>query len=111
MPVDLEKHVTEEFTIHSEDEGAETTTEPKPVDKPQPQEPDYWVQRGMFLVRVHRTARKKLFSPTEASDAPPMEISEIDVVRITKTNSDMVDERNIDDVWSEGLPNRELSQE
>ena len=61
VPVDLEKYVTEEFTIHSEDEGAETAKEPKPVDKPQPHEADSWVQRGMFLVHVHRTARTKLF--------------------------------------------------
>ena len=64
----------------------------------------------MLLVRVHRTPRLKLFIPDKvAEDPPPIHFDDIDVCRITKTNSEMQNEKRIDDVWFGPDRDRSLS--
>ena len=64
----------------------------------------------MLLVRVHRTPRLKLFIPDEVSeDPPPIPVDDIDVCRVTKTNSEMQNEKRIDDVWFGPDKDRSLS--
>ena len=68
------------------------------IEDPPPK--DVWEIRGQRLVRIHNTPRKHLFSPREAADdPPPWKLYDIDVMRQTKTNSDMSDEKEIDDIW------------
>ena len=64
------------------------------------------------MVRIHNVPRKKLFSPEEETTDPiPVELKDIDVLRITKTSSNMADEKWIEDVWLGETANRELSEE
>ena len=60
---------------------------------------DHWIMRGDYVVRVHTTPRRALFTPFETKDAPPIPVSEIDVVRRTTTNLENADEKCIEDFW------------
>ena len=73
--------------------------------RPEPQhEEDHWVVKGDYLVRVHRTPRRTLFTPPEAEDAPPLPMSDIDVIRVTTTDLENQDEKRIEDFWDGSSP-------
>ena len=71
---------------------------------PAPALQDEWSVRGDYIVRVHNVPRISLFVPTEALAPPPIPIDRIDVMRVTTTNSDNVDEMRIEDVWDGKSP-------
>ena len=66
---------------------------------------DEWSIRGDYIVRVHHVPRIALFVPTEAVDPPSIPLDSIDVMRVTTTGSDNVDEMKIEDVWDGKSPN------
>lgn len=111
VPVRLAQYTAEPSEGPTETAYETTIEQQPPAETETPPVPDYWERRGLFLVRVHKTPRRRLFSPAEATDPSPIPIDELDVLRQTKTNSDMTEEKDIEDVWCEDLPNRELSQE
>jgi len=109
--VKLEAHVKSEVKEEPWEEasGNRCVDEP-PVVKQEPSEPDTWERRGLRLVRVHKTPRTQLFCPSDVpEDPPPIPIIDIDVLRQTKTNSDMQDETEIEDVWFGRHAHRTLS--
>ena len=53
---------------------------------------------GSFIYRHHVEPRVKLYSPREESF--PIPLRYIDVTRTTHTNSDVKQERRIDDYWN-----------
>ena len=59
---------------------------------------DFWSMSGNFIYRHHVEPRVKLYSPREESFPTPLKY--IDVSRTTRTNSDVVQERHIDDYWN-----------
>ena len=63
---------------------------------------DEWVVRGANndrLVRIHRTPRKRMFSPQACHDIPPVPLEKIDVQRITLTNLAEEHLLKIEDCW------------
>ena len=63
---------------------------------------DEWVVRGANndrLVRIHRTPRKRMFSPQACHDIPPVPLEKIDVQRITLTNLAEEYLLRIEDCW------------
>ena len=60
---------------------------------------DEWSVRGDYVARVHHMPRVALLVPTEAVDPPHVPLDRIDVMRVTTTDSDNVDELSIEDVW------------
>ena len=109
--VKLEPHVKNEVKEEPLEEAAGNSCEElPPVIKQEPALPDTWEQRGSRLVRVHNTPRTKLFCPSDVPDSPPpIPINDIDVLRSTTTNSDMQDEKSIEDVWFGPQAHRVLS--
>ena len=59
---------------------------------------DFWSMSGNFIYRHHVEPRVKLYSPREESF--PIPLKYIDVSRTTRTNSDVKQERRIDDYWN-----------
>ena len=59
---------------------------------------DFWSMSGSFIYRHHVEPRVKLYSPREESF--PIPLKYIDVSRTTHTNSDVKQERRIDDYWN-----------
>ena len=59
---------------------------------------------GSYIVRVHNAPRIALFTPKEVVCPPPIPIDRIDVMRVTTTDSDNVDEMRIEDVWDGKSP-------
>ena len=59
---------------------------------------DFWSMSGSFIYRHHVAPRVKLYSPREESF--PIQLKYIDVTRTTHTNSDVKQERRIDDYWN-----------
>ena len=59
---------------------------------------DFWSMSGNFTYRHHVEPRVKLYSPREESF--PIPLKYIDVSRTTRTNSDVKQERRIDDYWN-----------
>ena len=86
-PAQLAQYAVEPSREIAEKEDPMTIEQPPPAEIKTPQIPYYWERRGLFLVRVHKHARRKLFSPTEATDPSPVPIDEIDLLRQTKTDS------------------------
>ena len=73
--------------------------------RPEPQhEEDHWIVKGDYIVRVHRTPRRTLFTPPDAKDAPPIPMTDIDVVRVTTTDLENQDEKRIEDFWDGSSP-------
>ena len=63
---------------------------------------DEWVIRGANndrLVRIHRTQRRRMFSPQACHDLPPVPLHQIDVQRITLTNLAEQPLQKIEDCW------------
>ena len=63
---------------------------------------DEWVIRGANndrLVRIHRTQRRRMFSPQACHDLPPVPLEQIDVQRITLTNLAEQPLQRIEDCW------------
>ena len=58
----------------------------------------FWSMSGNFIYRHHVEPRVKLYSPKEDSFLVPLKY--IDVSRTTRTNSDVKQERRIDDYWN-----------
>ena len=58
----------------------------------------FWSMSGNFIYRHHVEPRVKLYSPREESFSIPLKY--IDVSRTTHTNSDVMQERRIDDYWN-----------
>ena len=101
QPVKLERAAPPEVKQEIPKEEIEEPTAPA----------DTWEQRGMLIVRVHRTPRLKLFVPTEVpEDPPPIPLDETDVCRNTKTSSEMQNEKRIEDVWFSPNADRALSE-
>ena len=67
---------------------------------------DFWSMSGSFIYRHHVEPRVKLYSPREESF--PIPLKYIDVTRTTHTNSDVKQEKRIDDYWNID-PSRDLS--
>ena len=67
---------------------------------------DFWSMSGNFIYRHHVEPRVKLYSPREESF--PIPLKYIDVSRTTFTNSDVKQEKRIDDYWNVDRP-RDLS--
>ena len=61
-------------------------------------ENDFWSLSGDFIYRRHVEPRVKLHSPREESF--PIPLKYIDVSRTTRMNSDVMQERRIDDCWN-----------
>ena len=59
---------------------------------------DFWSMSGNFKNRYHVEPRVKLYSPREESF--PIPLKYIDVSRTTHTNSDVTQEKRIDDYWN-----------
>ena len=59
---------------------------------------DFWSMSGSFIYRHHVEPRVKLYSPKEESF--PIPLKYIDVSRTTHTNSDVKQEKRIDDYWN-----------
>ena len=59
---------------------------------------DFWYMSGSFICRHHVEPRVKFYSPREESF--PIPLKYIDVSRITHTNSDVKQEKRIDDCWN-----------
>ena len=59
---------------------------------------DFWSMSRSFIYRHHVEPRVKLYSPREESF--PIPLKYIDVTRTTHTNSDVMQERRIDDYWN-----------
>ena len=59
---------------------------------------DFWSMSGSFIYRHHVEPRVKLYSPREESF--PIPLKYIDVTRTTHTNSDVKQEKRIDDYWN-----------
>ena len=59
---------------------------------------DFWSMSGNFIYRHHVEPRVKLYSPREESF--PIPLKYIDVSRTTHTNSDVKQEKRIDDYWN-----------
>ena len=80
--------------------GVDPATNPDPIPE---YEKDYWHIAGNSLIRVHRTPRKWIFSPTDAPDLPvPLEF--LDITRCTETDLEDIKDRYIFDLWPEGDP-------
>ena len=60
---------------------------------------DSWEFNGSALTRHHRRPRRELFSPSLCDFPPPVPIDQIDVIRLTLTYIDTLDEKRIDDCW------------
>ena len=60
-------------------------------------EEDSWEFNGSALIRHHRRPRREMFSPEKCDFAPPVPIHQIDVIRVTLTSLDTLDEKRIDD--------------
>ena len=63
-------------------------------------EPDSLEFRGDYVVRVHRNPRIHLFIPTDSIDLPPVPLDRIDVIRVTSTDLETVDEIVVEDSWA-----------
>ena len=68
---------------------------------------DVWSSTGDFTYRHHVETRVKLYMPKEESFPIPMKY--IDVTRNTQTSLDVMQEKNIDDLWNVD-DDRELSE-
>ena len=58
---------------------------------------DFWSMSGNFIYRHHVEPRVKLYSPRESC---PIPLKYIDVSRSTRTNSDVKQEKRIDEYWN-----------
>ena len=59
---------------------------------------DFWSMSGNFFYRHHVEPRVKLYSPREESF--PIPLKYIDVIRTTRTNLDVMQEKRNDDYWN-----------
>ena len=59
---------------------------------------DFWSMSRSFIYRHHVEPRVKLYSPKEESF--PIPLKYIDVTRTTHTNSDVKQQKRIDDYWN-----------
>ena len=71
---------------------------------------DRWELRPLCLVRIHVRPRKALFAPDRCDDPPPIPLNHLDVTRLTKTDLENADEKQIEDIWDGSMHDcRELS--
>ena len=112
-PIEHERHKTEAETVLGKEEDdiarlpRDLTFE---VDAEAPaagdreramdSEPDSWEVRGDYVVRIHRNPHIHLFIPSDSIDPPLIPIDRIDVVRVTSTDLETVDERMVEDCWT-----------
>eukprot|EP00959_Pyramimonas_sp_CCMP1952_P118737 2482189-Pyramimonas_sp.AAC.1 len=69
-----------------DDNTADTHPSAPEVAAPAP-EPDYWEQRGYYIIRHIRTPRRKLFRPTDDVMNLPVPVDQLDVTRDFETTS------------------------
>ena len=62
-------------------------------------EEDSWEYNGSAVIRHHRQPRRIMVSPEKCDFPPPVPVHQIDVVRVTLTSLDTLDEKRIDDCW------------